>query len=457
MNNNIVTSGSIRLLYLVLSIALPNFLLAQFSTPVVVDSMKNALINNLNVLDVDGDQKLDIIVSNLYDSVYWYRNEFPEFRKMTAITNTVNKPVFIDYDDIDNNELNDILVSYNAVFAGIRLYQNLGGGVHWKEIIIDDSIDVVVSRSYFADLDKDGDPDIISCHDLGIAVYIQNAGVFSGAIKVAGGSEFYNLVVHDYNGDGYIDFVTNTAGGIKLYINNHDLTFSSQTLTNEIFVTLESCDIDHDGDFDIFYPKKESSGDIVTYLNDGNDNFTEYQTNYFNAGNIQNPPLKFDLLDADQFTDAVYIPVVSRGIYYKNNDGTGKLNSVSLVDSLYRYTYINIGDLDNDLDNDIAWFANEPFGMKYIGYTTNLLHSAAIDEKEETVIKVYPNPIGERLYLANEQNLPFSMSVNDIMGKVVFTGKNLRNVIDTQGWQSGVFIVRVQSMGRQYIYKIIKK
>ena len=174
---------------IIVILLLPNSINAQFGSPFVIDSANNTLVNTINIVDLDNDNQKDILVSNLYDSVYWYKNNGLLFNRMSAISNTVKRPYFVDCADVDGNGLQDVLVSYDDVYAGLKLFKNFGGNT-WQQIIINDSIDALVVRSYLVDLDNDSDLDIISCQDLEVAIYEQSAGTFSGMIKVADSSEF---------------------------------------------------------------------------------------------------------------------------------------------------------------------------------------------------------------------------------------------------------------------------
>lgn len=407
---------------IIVILLLPNSINAQFGSPFVIDSANNTLVNTINIVDLDNDNQKDILVSNLYDSVYWYKNNGLLFNRMSAISNTVKRPYFVDCADVDGNGLQDVLVSYDDVYAGLKLFKNFGGNT-WQQIIINDSIDAFVVRSYLVDLDNDSDLDIISCQDLEVAIYEQSAGTFSGMIKVADSSEFYNLVVHDFTGDGFVDFSVHSAAGFRLFINNHNLTFSPQTFTTALYLTLESCDIDNDGDFDLFYPDSAVSFNLITLKNDGSGGFSNFQSVMYHAGNNQNPPLKFLTLDNDTFPDALYIPLVNRGLYYKSNDGIGGLNISHFIDSVYRYTFVNGGDLDGDNDNDLVWFANEPFGIKRVGYTLNNSGNTDYNELSSQEFYFYPNPVSNNI-LNIKYFSPTSsggvFEIVDAIGKTVF-------------------------------------
>ena len=59
---------------IIVILLLPNSINAQFGSPFVIDSANNTLVNTINIVDLDNDNQKDILVSNLYDSVYWYKN-----------------------------------------------------------------------------------------------------------------------------------------------------------------------------------------------------------------------------------------------------------------------------------------------------------------------------------------------------------------------------------------------
>ncbi|APG65531.1 hypothetical protein LPB136_09240 [Tenacibaculum todarodis] len=430
-----------------------NVSFCQFRQPVVIDDDDLEHIKNIKIIDLNNDNQKDIIVSYSNNSIIWYKNENLNFTEMPAITNSMNKPVYIDYADIDGNGLEDLLVSNSADLSKIHVFKNMSDGTNWEETIIDENIPAGISRSMFADLDNDGDLDIISAHEIDVSIYLNTDGVFSNQISVANNSEYYNLVVKDYNNDGFVDFFVNSAFGLQLYTNNQDLTFTSQIITNELHALLETHDIDNDGDFDVFYRDNSQSGNIKTLKNDGVGNFSLFQSNNFNVGVVQNPSFKFINLDADTFSEVIYTPISPQEIRYRTNDGNGNLSTPNLIDSTYEYSYVTGGDLDNDSDNDIVWYAHSNFDTKRLGIIENELITLNLQDEESPRFKFFPNPVKDVLTITNLQNSKnLTIKILDIQGRLVYKNNEVPKFIVTTNWSDGLYLVQIDNT----IFKVLK-
>lgn len=431
-----------------------NLSFSQFGQPVVIDDDNLGHIKNINIIDLDNDNQKDIIVSYNNNSIFWYKNANLNFTEMPAITNSMNKPVYIDHADIDGNGLQDLLVSNSANLSKIHLFKNITGGTNWQETIIDENIQAGISRSMFVDLDNDGDLDIISAHEIDVAIYTNTNGTLSSRISVANGSEYYNMVVEDYNNDGFVDFVVNSAFGVQLYTNNQDLTFTSQTHSSELHGLLETCDIDNDGNFDIFYQDNSTSTNVKTFKNDGLGNFNLFQSTHFMVGNVQNPSLNLLKLDADSFLDALYTPIIPNEIHYRSNDGTGNFGTPIVIDATYEYSYVTGGDLDNDTDNDIVWYQHSNFDTKRLGIIENELISLGVPEVNNAAFKLFPNPVSNKLHIQNIQNSENStIKITDVQGRIVYKSNSVPESISTNNWSDGLYYVRINDS----TYKIIKR
>lgn len=431
-----------------------NLSFCQFGQPVIIDDDDDLEhIKNINIIDLNNDNQKDIIVSYSNNSIIWYKNENLNFTEMPAITNSMNKPVYIDHADIDGNGIEDLLVSNSSDLSKIHVFKNMSDGTNWEETIIDEDIPAGISRSMFADLDNDGDLDIISAHEIDVVIYLNTDGVFSDKISVANDSEYYNLVVKDFNNDDFVDFIVHSAFGVQLYLNNKDLTFTSQLISNELHALLETDDINNDGFFDIFYRDNSQSGNIKTLINDGLGNFTLLQSNEFTVGEVQNPSFKLLKLDADNFSEVIYTPISPKEIRYRTNNGNGILSTPNLLDSTYEYSFLTGGDLDNDSDNDIVWYAHSVFGTKRLGIIENQLISLSITKEDNAAFSVFPNPVNDFLTIKNLLNCKNStINVFDIRGRFVYKNNNVPNSIITTNWSDGLYLIQINKT----IIKVLK-
>lgn len=117
--------------------------------------------------DVDADNSLDILVTDLTGSPSWFKRTqivpgtatYAETILATSIAN----PACLDLRDLDNDSLDDFVLSSATSGAGndIVWYKNNGAGGFEPEVVIDDT----QSQAYtftFTDFENDGDLDIAS-------------------------------------------------------------------------------------------------------------------------------------------------------------------------------------------------------------------------------------------------------------------------------------------------------
>ena len=85
---------------------------------------------------------------------------------------------------------------------------------------------------FAADLDNDGDIDLVTANEYGdnVSILLNNGnGTFSSPVNYATGDRPFSVYGADLDGDGDIDLVTanNNSGGISILLNNGDGSFAS--------------------------------------------------------------------------------------------------------------------------------------------------------------------------------------------------------------------------------------
>jgi uncharacterized repeat protein (TIGR01451 family) len=290
-------------------------------------------------VDIDGDGDLDI-ATRKDAALFWYENDGQGNFVIEHIIDNTNASTIIRSMDLDGDGDMDLLCGvYNA--DKVSWYQNLGSGAFGPEQVIMDSqgnngsltsleiadmdgdndMDFIVSSYnsytkyykntdgqgtfvyqymsildwlmgvYPADMDGDGDKDIVGVSALGggtfeAVVWYENTngqGNFTVAHDVSTLSIHGNAIhAADIDSDGDIDVLT--SGGttsepqLALYQNNGDGTFgarqSMQQLTNLAeSESVTTADVDNDGDLDVVatfnYYANSTTGKVSVFENLG--------------------------------------------------------------------------------------------------------------------------------------------------------------------------------------------
>jgi hypothetical protein len=231
---------------------------------------------------------------------------------------------------------------------------------------------------YSADLDNDGDMDIISVStfDNFIAWYenVDGEGNFSLPKRISSSQNdgAFSIYASDLDNDGDLDILS-----ASLYDN--DIAWYENTDGNGNFGPLQiiskeginarsvyASDIDNDGDMDVL---SASNQQIAWHENiDGKGNFSAQKvisTSVLGAYLIRTEDIDMDgdldVVSASQFDNKL--------AWYENTDGNGNFSSQKIITSNANFIYsFSFGDLDGDAITDIsytsatlnkiAWFKN---------------------------------------------------------------------------------------------------
>lgn len=176
----------------------------------------------------------------------------------------------------------------------------------------------------------------------------------------------------DYDNDGDKDFfVSYSMAPVRLYRNNGNLTFTEVTASSGLIAEsarqmgAAACDIDRDGDLDLFICKYHNhlidSGALFAnrlYRNNGDGTFTEATSAVGIPYTVQASfmPVFFDY-DADGWPDLYVINdkiVYPNFLYHNNGDGTFTDVTVASGTGVYiEAMSITVEDYDHDSDFDI--------------------------------------------------------------------------------------------------------
>ncbi len=473
----------------------------------------------ITFIDLDGDSDFDLSWGDYFqESIYiiWnigspeipemdienIENQFPSFEPIQ--TGGQNMPTFADLDGDGDQDLFVTVLSgaYGTQYDhNFIQYLNIGSGSNpIYEFETDDffnSLDIYSGAVIdHTDIDSDGDLDMFIGTEIdysttpfrGKIQYFNNEGSLNNPIWVLKDRDFlgtnlgYNLApcFGDLDNDGDSDLLLGDYNGKIFYyertgeipdessyiyideLNNIDLSGRSHP---------ELCDIDGDGDLDLFIG--ENMGNIHFYENLGNEEVFEFSfvsDFYFDidVGNYSSP----EFLDIDNDTDPdLFVGSQEGNIIFYRNIGTN-LNPDFQYDETMEIPFLggsatmSIGDFFNSGRSDMiaGLFTG---GLYYLKEETNehlWMDPVQLLPKSFHFISAYPNPFNAitniQFTLSNIANV--NMSIYDINGEMV---KALMNHKLSPGnhkmkwiadeFSSGIYFVSLMVDEERKIQKVI--
>lgn len=418
--------------------------------------------------DINGDGYQDIITASRVGAfnIAWFENTDGSgtFGIPHIIdTNLFDEVYFVYGADLDNDGDIDVLTtSYGS--DKVIWYENLDGHGNFSGQKVLDSNAEGAFSVIAADLDGDGDMDVISASRFsGLAWYenLNGHGHFSPKKIIDNQiSSSRSVVAVDLDGDGDLDILGNATGTDKIFwIENLDglgnfgsrqIIDSTGLYANVVF----AADIDGDGDMDVVFA---SNGDneVAWYENlDGLGNFGPKQT-ITNTLHKAWTVYAADL-DNDGDIDVLATSVETFGgevVWFENLDGLGNFSSKKIISTEVKAPKSVIAaDIDGDgamdvvsasqNDDKVAWYRNLSLG---------------IEENYAPKVKIYPNPSNGTLFIELTEANIFQIIIFDVLGKNVLQIQGNKREIDISGLQSGIYFLRVTTENGTLYRKIIKE
>ncbi|MEZ6083096.1 MAG: FG-GAP-like repeat-containing protein [Phycisphaerae bacterium] len=331
--------------------------------------------------DLDGDGNADVLYSSAHDDkIAWYKNivSVGTFGHEQIITTATDFAQSVITADLDGDGDQDVL-SASRSDDKIAWYENIAGtGTFGPQQIISTATDGATSV-FAADLDNDGDLDVLSAseNDDKIAWYenTDGAGTFGPQLVITNlANEAESVFAADLDGDGDYDVLSASSedGKTSWYENTDGLgTFGPRrdiAHSNNVF-SVYAADLDGDGDSDVL-TASWGSFTIEWYENlDGMGNFGSLQLI------ASNRPFAHSAIATDLDGDGDLDVLSASGgddkiAWYENIDGLGDFGPQQIISATAdgAYTVFTI-DLDGDGDADvlsasenddkIAWYENK--------------------------------------------------------------------------------------------------
>jgi FG-GAP-like repeat len=355
--------------------------------------------HSVSAADVDRDGDIDVLSASWWDDkIAWYENTDGggTFGPQQIISTNAEGAHAVLAADLDGDGDLDAL-SASAVDDKIAWYENTdGAGTFGLKPSISTAADRVYSI-YTADMDNDGDIDVLSASggDDKIAWYenTDSAGTFGTQQVISFAADgAYSVITADLDRDGDLDVISSSVmdDEIAWYENesiHRNATFPTQSvisIANNGPRTVFAADIDGAGDADIISATFIGFG-ISWYENtDGVGSFGPKQVISATAENIWS--VYAADIDSDGDLDVLAVSTTNSEItWYENTDGTGTFGAKQIISTAAdQPTSVYAADMDSDgdidvlsasyNDDEIAWYENTDgagtFGTQQIISTT---------------------------------------------------------------------------------------
>jgi hypothetical protein len=345
---------------------------------------------SVTVGDIDGDGDLDVASASANDdTVAWYRNEtihrsasFGIQTLLPTLGDLFYEPVSAD---VDGDGDPDLVIRERSP-SELVWYENTASGFGTRRIIASGSLFYTYRPG---DLDGDGDVDLVSHHAGGQVVWLENGG---GAVPTwtehdvgtPSGGSVRNVAFADLDRDGDLDVLHADSADAAFWHENDGLS-PPGWITHTIVTATDAwgigpADVDGDGDLDVLLA---SSGDekVDWYENDGTPGgLGDWVPHPISATSAF--PRRVIGADLDRDGDLDVVVGGSDLAWYENTDGLGAFGSEQTISGRAVFESVAVADLNADGLLDVAfqdgplagWFEND--GGLPLGWVENQVGSS---------------------------------------------------------------------------------
>lgn len=334
----------------------------------------------------------------------------------------------------------------------------------------------------FADLDGDGDMDLMMAEYFDHFQYYENIGSPTSPVFTTGQADPFGLLGEDFNrtlrfadldNDGDMDVIGGKwYGGDFTYYENTGTSASANFASAQInpfglssgisgYFQISIVDLDDDGDLDLMMAGYNTSG-FQYFENTGNNlapSFATAQTNPFGLSTVGLSQFDFADLDNDGDFDLMTLSTDYAFRYYENVGtssaavfGAPQTNPFGLVDPNVSYG-LEFVDLDSDGDEDLMSF----FYYGEFKYFENI-SPTGLDERKLSM-SIYPTVVSDVVNLEAGNTDGMTISVLDMLGREVLTEafQATKHKLDFTSVAPGVYMVQIEDKsGNSTSRKVMK-
>ena len=351
--------------------------LGSKTAPIDVGQLSSS---SMGLTDLDGDGDADLLVAEEHGDLAWYESANGTYATRRVI-HKLGWPFRAFTADIDMDGRMDILAAARWR-AELFLLWNLGNGSFAEPTPIPRKGESVGTLAA-ADIDGDGDLDIVTTVDDGGLVWHENTGdkflaSNTHSIPIEAASA-WSVLASDTDGDGDADLVyrASTPDSVVWRENKGGGMFGSpQTIVDDLPRSVQLRDMDGDGDQDLFttYQSEDRTGTVAWYQNLGEGSFVgqrviarvDSRVGYRNMATTAD-------IDRDGDVDVVYashgnLSLLAR-LFWAENLGGGSFSPGHHVGDFQDLSFLAAADVNGDGNPDVVvasknrgkfgWFENK--------------------------------------------------------------------------------------------------
>jgi len=401
-------------------------------------------------LDNDGDEEIIASFTGTSGKLAFFKNlSNGLFSGTLTIIDSIPFTMGLAVGDFNEDGWNDI-VTIGGVNNEAWIYINNSGTFSNRDTL-DSNISIFMNDVVVADFDGDNDDDIVIIGQHSIDLYRNNgAATFTKETILDTGSsteplECLDLATADMDSDGDMDLVCAETAGVVVYINSGDAIFTPNyySVMAEVGFLIHPFDIDNDNDIDVLM--NIGSGDVKWFSNDGSGAlvFEEILTSV---------PDLLSMTSIDYNNDgyediyASYLHNIS--IFLNDSQHTFSSEVSVYTDNNLIMGPVHMANIDNLGHLDYVWSG----ANKSVAFHINQIETS-ISPNEIVNQIIYPNPTFDYVNVWSIEPIE-DITIIDTYGRSLLKTKD--NKINISKFPKGLYIINIKTKENNIIKEVIK-